>query len=177
MLEGWKNETVLHENTCRSYFRVERKCIVFALQHGGNDVTWKCSIPDSLKTGEIWYWCEHDVSRPKWHEMKPDWCVNKYESILHFTRILPKILSPWIHSVLPRFYPKIFNPKIFNPLSPWIHSSFYQDFTQHLTQHFTKILPRILPRSCWDPKRSRLRSQSLRILVKISGIEDLVNSC
>ena len=28
----------------RYYFPGERKCIVFALQHGGNDVTWKCSI-------------------------------------------------------------------------------------------------------------------------------------
>ena len=150
MLEGWNNETVLHEN--RSYFSEERKCIVFALQHGGNDVTWKCSIPDSLKTGEIWYWCEHDMSRPKWYEMKPDWCVNKYVSILHFTKILPKIL---------------------NPLSPWIHSSFYEGFTQHVT----KILLRILSISCWHPKRSRLRSQSLRILVKILSIEDLVSSC
>ena len=42
MLEGWNIETVLHEN--RSYFPEERKCIVFALQHGGNDVTWNCSI-------------------------------------------------------------------------------------------------------------------------------------
>ena len=42
MLEGWNNETVLQEN--RSYFPEMRKCIVFALQHGGNDVTWKCSI-------------------------------------------------------------------------------------------------------------------------------------
>ena len=41
MPEGWNNETVLHEN--RSYFPGERKCIVFALQHGGNDVTWKRS--------------------------------------------------------------------------------------------------------------------------------------
>ena len=38
MLEGWNNETVLHEN--RSYFPGERKCVVFALQHGGSDVTW-----------------------------------------------------------------------------------------------------------------------------------------
>ena len=38
MLKGWNNETVLHEN--RSYFPGERKCIVFAFQHGGNDVTW-----------------------------------------------------------------------------------------------------------------------------------------
>ena len=37
MLEGWNNETVFHEN--RSYFPGERKRIVFALQHGGNDVT------------------------------------------------------------------------------------------------------------------------------------------
>ena len=42
MLEGWKNDTVSHEN--RSYFSEETKCIVFALQHGGKDVTWKCSI-------------------------------------------------------------------------------------------------------------------------------------
>ena len=42
MLEGWNNETVLHED--RSYFPEERKCVVFALQHGGNDETWKCSI-------------------------------------------------------------------------------------------------------------------------------------
>ena len=42
MLEGWNNETVLHENI--SYFSEERKCIVFALQHGSNDITWKCSI-------------------------------------------------------------------------------------------------------------------------------------
>ena len=41
MLEGWNNETVLHEN--RSYFPGERKWIVFALLHGGNDVTLKCS--------------------------------------------------------------------------------------------------------------------------------------
>ena len=40
MLEGWNNETVLHEN--RFYFPGERKCIVLALQCGGNDVTWKC---------------------------------------------------------------------------------------------------------------------------------------
>ena len=32
ILEGGNNETVLHEN--RSYFPEERKCIVFALQHG-----------------------------------------------------------------------------------------------------------------------------------------------
>ena len=48
MLEGWNNETVLHEN--RSYFPGERKCIVLALQHGGNDVTCKCSI--SIYTGQ-----------------------------------------------------------------------------------------------------------------------------
>ena len=42
MLEGWNNERVLHEN--RSYFPEKRKCIVFALQQSGNDVTWKCSI-------------------------------------------------------------------------------------------------------------------------------------
>ena len=42
MLEGWNNETVLHEN--RSYFPEEKKCIIFALQHGGNDVTWNYSI-------------------------------------------------------------------------------------------------------------------------------------
>ena len=47
ILEGWNNETVLHEN--RSYFPGERKCIVFALQHGGNDVTWKCSIKSRIK--------------------------------------------------------------------------------------------------------------------------------
>ena len=43
MLEGWNNETVLHEN--RPYFpRGEKMYCFFALQHGGNDVTWKFSI-------------------------------------------------------------------------------------------------------------------------------------
>ena len=55
MLEVWNNETVLHEN--RSYFPEERKCIVSALQHGGNDVTWKCSIlvqsPKSQKVSQF----------------------------------------------------------------------------------------------------------------------------
>ena len=39
--EGWNNETVLHES--RPYFP-ETKRIIFALQYGGNDVAWKCSI-------------------------------------------------------------------------------------------------------------------------------------
>ena len=39
---GLKQWQVLHEN--RSCFIGERKCIVFALQNGGKDVTWKCSI-------------------------------------------------------------------------------------------------------------------------------------
>ena len=36
----WRAETMK-----QFYMKIQgRKCIVFALQHGGNDVTWKCSI-------------------------------------------------------------------------------------------------------------------------------------
>ena len=48
MMEGWNNETVLHEN--RSYFPEKRKCIVFVLQHGGNDVTWLYFRKTQLQT-------------------------------------------------------------------------------------------------------------------------------
>ena len=50
MLEGWNNETALHEN--RSYFPEERKCIVFALQHGGNDVPWIYCLHRDIKPWE-----------------------------------------------------------------------------------------------------------------------------
>ena len=41
----WRTETMKQfRMKIQSYFPEERKCIVFALQHGGNDVTWKCSI-------------------------------------------------------------------------------------------------------------------------------------
>ena len=73
-LEGWNNETVLHEN--RSYFPENRKCIVFALQHGGNDViTWKCSMHSKtvprqviFAASDVWYFSKilfHSIGLPE----------------------------------------------------------------------------------------------------------------
>ena len=52
MLEGWNNETVLYEN--RSYFPGERKCIVFALLHGANDVDQRQASHFQFIASYVW---------------------------------------------------------------------------------------------------------------------------
>ena len=79
----WRAETmVLHEN--RSYFPGERKCIVFALQHGGNDVTWKCSIVFSVTCLSLLLLWLVNLPPAKWNDLN-----NQLQNIFMFwpTRI------------------------------------------------------------------------------------------